>query len=105
MNIAIKKNQKNILLLRHDIQARIAFEGKTPSRPDVSKALAEHLKANSEALVVKSIVTRFGERSADVAACLYDSKEAKEKFEPKIKVKEKKQDGNKGAESGKKGQK
>jgi len=70
MEIISKEEQP--LLKRTVIKARIAFEGKTPSRQEVRRKLAKALKAKEELLIIKHIYTGFGERSAEIHAALYE---------------------------------
>ena len=87
MAIEITNTNKNPLLGREELTGKLTFEAATPKKEDVAKAVADATKSTVEKIVVKKIATNFGSRSAIVTAYNYESKEKKEEFEPKKKVK------------------
>jgi len=88
MELKISEEKDNPLLHRKEVIAEITFDKATPSNAEVSKELADKLKAKEELIVIKKIAGGFGSTSAKVTAYVYADKEQKERVEPKIKVKE-----------------
>ena len=84
MKVEIKEQNKVPLLQRTEVVARITFEGPTPSKDDVTTALAKTVKADTSLMVVNNIDTDFGTAGASVKAHVYDSKEALEAYRPKM---------------------
>jgi ribosomal protein S24E len=91
MKLNILEQQKNVLLHREELSASLTFDAQTPSNADVTKAIADTVKKDAETVVVKRIKTHFGDRSAEVSAYVYYSKEKKAEIEPKKKEKKKKE--------------
>jgi ribosomal protein S24E len=84
MNII--KEDKNKLLKRNEITA--VFEADSnPGLEKLQKDLSTHFKSESENIIVNKLVNNFGTNSFMVNALIYDSKEDKEKIEPKKKEK------------------
>ena len=72
MNIAITKNQKNVLLNRSELVGTIDQDGKTtPSNNDLVMELAKGKDASL--VVIKKIKTRYGASKAQFKAVIYDS--------------------------------
>ncbi|HLC81090.1 MAG TPA: hypothetical protein VJH68_00350 [Candidatus Nanoarchaeia archaeon] len=72
MNIAITKNQKNVLLNRSELVGTIDQEGKaTPSNNDLVMELAKGKDASL--VVIKNIKTKYGSSKAQFKAVIYDS--------------------------------
>jgi ribosomal protein S24E len=84
MNII--KDFRNELLNRREVQLLFNAES-NPGFEDTKKKLAEKFKANEENIVVNNVLSKFGSNSFFIEALLYDSKEHKEKIEPKKKKK------------------
>ncbi len=87
MELTIKEQKENPMLLRKEILAHVSFTKATPSNVEVAKAIATKLSASEDAVVVKQIKGGFGSTHAVIKAYVYASKEQKDKIEPKIKVK------------------
>lgn len=81
MEIKIEKKEANPLLKRIDVTSRVAFQGATPSKKDVIKAVAKAAGAKEELIVVKEIKTAFGSQVAIVTAHVYNDRETLEKLE------------------------
>jgi len=79
MNILEKKS--NPLLSRTEIKAEIEYTGVTPSNEEVKQQLTKNLSANAELIVVKQIISVFGEGKSSVSAYLYENKEAMARIE------------------------
>jgi len=91
MALELKEQKESPLLSRKEVTAVLSFPQKaTPSNADVQKQLADAVKADQKTVVVKQILTRYGEQTADVRAYVYDSEDALKKIEPKSKKEEKK---------------
>lgn len=71
MDLTITKQTQNPLLSRTEVEAKIIFEGATPKRVDVQKALAESLKSEEKMVIVQTIQTSFGHAQAQVVAHAY----------------------------------
>ncbi len=84
MNII--KNFKNDLLSRKELLVEMESV-KNPTFEEASAKLSEKLKADGSLLVVQGIRGNFGSNKFHVSALLYNSSEAKEKIERKLKVK------------------
>jgi ribosomal protein S24E len=87
MELKITKEHDNVMLKRKEVEASVSFSKSTPSNADVAKALATKMSASEDVVVVKQILGGFGSSSAAIKAYVYASKEQKDKWEPKIKVK------------------
>jgi ribosomal protein S24E len=87
MNIENLTQEKNELLARTCVRADVSFTGATPSRVDVTKQLASKLKADEALVRVETIHTAYGHSSSKVMAYVYDTPEAKKRWEPKPKKK------------------
>ena len=82
------KEEKENLLSRKVYTFEIVYSGQaTPSNETVHKQLTEKTKADTSLIKIKSIKPLFGEGKANVTAYIYDSKEAMDKFEGKVKQK------------------
>jgi ribosomal protein S24E len=86
MEIVLKDKKENDLLKRTEILAIIKSEI-TPKMQDATKALVEYLHANPEFIVIKRMKGKFGRQEFEVEACIYESREAMQKIEPKPKAK------------------
>ncbi len=76
MNLTITEKTNNPLLSRTEVQANIIFEGSTPKRVQVQKALAKSLKADEKMVIVQTIHTSFGEPKAHIVAHAYSDEKA-----------------------------
>lgn len=82
------KEIKEPLLSRKIYSFEIVYTGQaTPNNELVHKQLTEKTKADPSLIKIKSIKPLFGEGKANVTAYVYDSKEAMDKFEGKVKQK------------------
>lgn len=85
MKLEIKETKENSILKRKEITGTIIFQGGTPTNKDAAKEIAGQLKTGVECVVMKHIYTDFGKQIANFEAYVYESKEQKEKIEPKTK--------------------
>lgn len=83
MELKITEHKQNPFLSRAEIKAQLLYEGKTPSIPEIRKALALQLKKEESLVIIKNILTKFGSNHAVVEATEYSKKEDLEKAEPK----------------------
>ena len=79
----ISQKTEKPLLSRTEISGMLGFESSTPSRLEVRKKLSEALKADESLVMVTAIKTSFGEKSAEITANVYKTKEDAAKFETK----------------------
>lgn len=87
MELNIQSKKENKLLFRTEVQGELNFEKATPSYAELIKELAAKLNVNEDLIAVQKIKTLFGSTSARFLANIYDSKENKERIEPKRKEK------------------
>jgi len=84
----ITKDFKNNLLKRREL--KLAIE--SPSNPgfeNTKKTISEKFKTEVDNIAVKSLINNFGTNEFMIEAFIYDSKDHKDKIEPKIKPKKK----------------
>ena len=84
MDLNITKQEKQALLARTEITAEISFEGPTPSRYEIVKAITKKLKLKQDLTVVKHIYTNFGSNKADVEVYAYNDSEVMKVLEKKV---------------------
>ena len=84
----IIKEIKNDLLKRKEIRFVVESE-KNPGIEGSKKILIEKIKSPEENIAIKFVKSKFGSQEFLVEAFVYDSKEDKEKIEPKVKGKKK----------------
>jgi len=75
MDIEILKQEKNVLLGREGIEAKVAYSEATPSRKNIRKELAKKIGKKEELVVVREIKTYFGSGMAKIYANAYDKEE------------------------------
>lgn len=80
------KDFKNELMKRREVKLVVSAE-KNPGVAASAKMIAEHFKAPEEAIVVKTLKSKFGRDTFLIDAFVYNSKEDKENTEPKKRVK------------------
>ncbi|MBI2664481.1 hypothetical protein HYX10_04020 [Candidatus Woesearchaeota archaeon] len=83
LEIKISDKVEEPLLSRSAFRGLISFDAATPSRAEVRKKVAEALNADFSVVSITAISTRFGSKSAAIAAHVYKTKEDLEKFELK----------------------
>ncbi|MFH1506384.1 MAG: 30S ribosomal protein S24e [archaeon] len=75
MEIEILNKEKNPLLGREGIEAKVAYSEATPSRKQIRKELAKKIGKKEELVVVRQIKTYFGSGMAKIYANAYDKEE------------------------------
>tara|TARA_Y100000310_G_scaffold291899_1_gene320186 strand:- start:132 stop:569 length:438 start_codon:yes stop_codon:yes gene_type:complete len=91
MKVEITTKQAQPLLKRQCLSGSLTFEKATPSNKELQEALAKECKTDAKVVVIRTISTHYGKTHADFRACVYESEEAMKTFQPKVKVKEKKE--------------
>ena len=82
------KEFQNDLLKRKELNFRTAGES-NPGFEDCMKKIAGKLKVLEENVAVKSVRNNFGRKEFLIEAFVYDTKEDKERIEPKSKSRKK----------------
>lgn len=83
MNIKVLSDEKNVFFRRREVSAELGYEGVTPSRMNVKRALADKLGAKEELVIVKRLKPGFGNASALVQANIYDDEKSLDELETK----------------------
>lgn len=83
METKILEDKQEPLLARRVLLVEVSFGGKTPSRLEMRKGLADGLKIDEQLTVIKSIDMQFGYKKANVTAHVYKSKKDLDAVEPK----------------------
>ena len=96
MKVEIDSKHHNKLLNRTEVKGRLTFDQATPTNAQLKEALAKEMKKEADLVIIKSIYTEYGKRSAEFFALVYDSLEAKTKIEKQKKVSKKKAAGKEG---------
>lgn len=81
MKLEITKERETPLLSRKRINIMVEFEGSTPSRKDIVKAIAKKLDVSDKLIVTKHIYQRFGIGLIKVIAHVYETESDKNKVE------------------------
>ncbi len=81
MNLEILTKEAKPLLNLTEVEARITFEGATPSKEVVHAALAKELKAKPELVIVREVATDYGNQSGKVQAMVYKDRKSLELLE------------------------
>ncbi len=84
MQVEITSQTENALLKRKEVLfiLRHEEEGRTPSRPEIKKAVAGALQTNPELVFVRKLITRTGTHQASGVANVYESLEQAKNVEP-----------------------
>lgn len=82
----IIEDRENSLLARREVRV-IAEAGKNPSAEEALSLIADNFKADKENIALKLIRGKFGRDTFLLDAFIYKTREDKEKFEPKKKIK------------------
>jgi ribosomal protein S24E len=83
MDLQITTQKDNVLLSRNEVTAKIQFEGATPARKIIQKALAKELKAKEPMVIIQQIATEYGSPFATVKAYAYSDETAMQRLERK----------------------
>jgi ribosomal protein S24E len=89
MEVKVLEDKENFLFNRKEVKL-IAKGEKTPSYDEAAELLSSNFKAEKDNIVVRGVMGKFGRDTFLVSASIYNTKEDKDKFEPK-KVEDKKE--------------
>lgn len=81
MEIEILKTNKEQLMKRTSFEAKVVFQGKTPSRTDMKKDLCHKLNSKENLVVVRKIITDYGSERAVLNGYFYDDEATMKKLE------------------------
>ena len=87
MNVNVISKTDNAVLERKEIEAEVSFDGATPSRNDIRKAISSKVGINPDLMVLREISSSFGKQSVKVIAHAYSKKEQMLKTEPEYMIK------------------
>ncbi|MGV8140974.1 MAG: hypothetical protein ACP5NW_00880 [Candidatus Woesearchaeota archaeon] len=76
MDIEILKKNQEPLMHRTHFEAKIVFEGKTPSRTMMMKDLCTKLSSKESLTIVRKISTDYGSERALLDGYVYDTEDA-----------------------------
>ena len=72
MEIEILKKERNVLLGREGIEAKVAYSEATPPRKEIRKELAKKLGKKEDLIIIQQIKTYFGSGLAKIYENAYD---------------------------------
>ncbi len=81
MEIEILNTNKEPLMKRTAFEAKVVFQGKTPSRPDMIKSLSQKLNSKDTLTIIKKIATNYGSERAVLNGFIYDDEATMKKLE------------------------
>ena len=87
MKLEVSKERETPLLSRKRVNVMIEFEGTTPSRKELVKAVAKKLDIKENLIVIKHVYQRFGQGLAKVIAHIYETEKDKNAVERKYLLK------------------
>jgi len=83
MNLEIKKQKKNPLFSREELEFRVKDAKQTPSRDAIRERLSATMNKDKGLVVVRKVEQSFGFPEANGVAFVYDNKEALDRTEAK----------------------
>jgi small subunit ribosomal protein S24e len=87
MEIEIRSKEHQPLQRRTEVTARVAFNGATPTKKEAVAAVGKAMNAKPEMVIVRKMLTTYGDRSANVLAYVYDNQETLQTLESKSALK------------------
>src|SRR3989338_10963024 len=81
MNIEVLKQQKEPLTRRSYFEAKVVFEGKTPSRLDMIKDLCAKLSSKQNVTIIRKIINDYGSERALLSGYVYEDEEILKRLE------------------------
>lgn len=81
MDIEVLKKSHEPLMHRTYFEAKIVFEGKTPSRIDILKDLCHKLTSKENMTMVRKIKTDYGSERALITGYVYDDEKKMQMLE------------------------
>ncbi|HLD01106.1 MAG TPA: hypothetical protein VJC39_05145 [Candidatus Nanoarchaeia archaeon] len=73
MELTITSKKVNQLLQRTEVEGKIVFKSETPSNKEVIEKIAKEFKVDNFLVVMRTIQTIFGQKTARFAALVYNS--------------------------------
>jgi len=83
MDVDIINKKPETLLKRTSFQAKMIFEGKTPSRTDLKKLLCSKLGSKDALTVISKILNDYGSERAIINGYVYDDEDSMKDLESK----------------------
>lgn len=84
MDIEVLKKNSELLMHRTYFEAKVVFEGKTPSRTDLIKGLCTKLASKENMTIIRKIQTDYGSERAILTGYVYDDEKKMEALENKF---------------------
>jgi ribosomal protein S24E len=84
MDVEVLKKNNEPLMHRSYFEAKIVFEGKTPSRPELMKDLCHKLSSKENMTIIRKINTDYGSERALLNGYVYDDETVMNKLETKF---------------------
>jgi ribosomal protein S24E len=81
MDIEVLKKNHEPLMHRSQFEAKVVFEGKTPSRVDMIKSLCAKLSSKESMTIIRKINTDYGSERAILSGYVYDDEKVMQKLE------------------------
>jgi len=81
MDIEVLKKAGEPLMKRTSFQAKVVFEGKTPSRHDMIKTLCQKLSSKENVTIIRKINTDYGSERAILTGYVYEDETVMNKLE------------------------
>lgn len=72
MDVEVLKKNHEPLMKRSYFEARVVFEGKTPSRLELMKDLCQKLASKNEMTIIRKIITDYGSERALLHGYVYE---------------------------------
>lgn len=85
--VSIIQDKESALLHRHEMIVELDYEKAPPSNKEAAAFIASQKKVDEARVAIKKIAPVYGTKKSRIFAYVYDSVDAKQKVEPKIKVK------------------
>jgi small subunit ribosomal protein S24e len=84
MDIEVLKKSNEPLMHRTHYEAKLIFEGKTPSRTDIIKNLCQKLSSKENMTIIRKITTDYGSERAMLNGFIYDNEKTMDTLERKF---------------------
>lgn len=81
MDVEILKKDHEPLMSRTRFEAKVVFEGKTPSRLDLMKGLCQKLSSKENVTLIRKIKTDYGSERAVLEGYVYDDEKVMDALE------------------------
>ena len=81
MDIEVLKKSNEPLMHRTYFEAKVIFEGKTPSRIDMIKNLCQKLSSKENMTIIRKIITDYGSERALMNGYVYDNEKTMDTLE------------------------